>query len=139
MVPSRASRPAFLAAVAAPRSRRIATALSTSPFDSSRARLHSIMPAPVRSRRSFTADAVISAICFLQIRLSVVFDLVVGSAPSVGGLGPFLGLGRRRATRRGGSRGVGPRRRRFGLLLGLFAFRGSVDGEQLLLVGLGLE
>src|SRR6266480_4736622 len=58
--PAAVSRPARLAALAMPRSRRSTVAFSRSPPDSSRACLQSIMPAPVWSRSSFTIPAVIS-------------------------------------------------------------------------------
>src|SRR3990172_12928330 len=61
MSPSRASRPAFLAAAARPRSRRSKTAFSTSPSVSSRTRLQSMNPAPVSSRRFLTDSALIVA------------------------------------------------------------------------------
>ena len=57
------SRPARFAAFAAPFARRMSTAASMSPPVSSSALLHSIIPAPVRSRSSFTCFAVISPLC----------------------------------------------------------------------------
>src|SRR5262245_28173229 len=57
MTPSLAMRPARLAAWASPFFRRISTAFSRSPPDSSSAALQSIMPAPVLSRSSLTAAA----------------------------------------------------------------------------------
>src|SRR5690606_34871800 len=60
IAPSRASRPARFAAFAAPFARRRSTAFSMSPPVSSSAFLHSIIPAPVRSRSSFTCSAVIA-------------------------------------------------------------------------------
>ena len=50
MRPSLVERPDFLAACASPRLRRMVVASSRSPLASWRAALHSIMPAPVRSR-----------------------------------------------------------------------------------------
>ncbi len=58
--PSAATRPAFLAALTAPDLRMLSMASSMSPLASWRAFLHSIMPAPVRSRSSLTRPAVIS-------------------------------------------------------------------------------
>ncbi|CSC79480.1 Uncharacterised protein [Vibrio cholerae] len=58
MVPSAAMLPAFLAALAAPLLRMFSIASSMSPLVSTRAFLHSIIPAPVRSRSSFTRAAV---------------------------------------------------------------------------------
>ena len=53
-VPSLVSRPPLLPAFAKPRSRSSSTALSISPSASPRARLQSIMPAPVLSRSALT-------------------------------------------------------------------------------------
>ena len=58
--PSAAMRPAFLAAFAWPDLRMASMAASILPWDSTRAFLHSIMPAPVRSLSSLTNEAVIS-------------------------------------------------------------------------------
>src|SRR5690606_10224300 len=60
MRPSAATRLAFLSALARPDLRSASAAASMSPLFSVRAFLHSIMPAPVRSRSSLTMDAVIS-------------------------------------------------------------------------------
>src|SRR6185436_17711718 len=60
--PSLAIRPAFFAALARPRLRRIVFASSKSPFASLSAFLHSIMPAPVWSRSFFTMSAVIAVV-----------------------------------------------------------------------------
>lgn len=60
-VPSLVARPAFLATAASPRVRSTSTAFSISPSASARAFLHSIMPAPVISRSSFTMEAVMLA------------------------------------------------------------------------------
>src|SRR3990167_6516710 len=57
MRPSLVVRPAFLAALARPRLRRIVLASSKLPFASVRAPLHSIIPAPVRSDEAFTRRA----------------------------------------------------------------------------------
>src|ERR1700682_421273 len=56
--PSVASRAAFLSALACPCLRMSAAAASRSPLASTSAFLHSIMPAPVRSRSCLTASAV---------------------------------------------------------------------------------
>ena len=61
MRPSVVARPAFFAADASPRLRRIVVASSKSPFPSVSAALHSIMPAPVASRSFLTSAAVIVA------------------------------------------------------------------------------
>ncbi len=61
MSPSLIARPAFLAALARPRFRRIRLASSKLPLASVRAALHSIIPAPVWSRSFFTSAAVILA------------------------------------------------------------------------------
>ncbi len=61
--PSAAVRPAFLAAAARPLARSQSIEASISPLFSASAFLQSIMPAPVRSRSSFTEAAVISAMC----------------------------------------------------------------------------
>src|SRR5271169_4154870 len=60
--PSAAMRPLFLAALASPFLRSQSTAASISPPVSVSAFLQSIMPAPVRSRSSFTSAAEIVAI-----------------------------------------------------------------------------
>ena len=60
MRPSAATRLAFLSALARPDLRSASAAASMSPPASVSAFLHSIMPAPVRSRSSLTWDAVIS-------------------------------------------------------------------------------
>src|SRR5690606_14747157 len=57
--PSAATRPDFFSALAWPAFRRYSTAASMSPPVSASAFLQSIMPAPVRSRSSFTCDALI--------------------------------------------------------------------------------
>src|SRR6185503_1866444 len=62
MAPSRASRVAFFAAEAAPFLRRMSTAPSRSPLDSTSAFLQSIRPAPVISRSLPTNAGVMSAI-----------------------------------------------------------------------------
>ena len=59
IIPSPASRPAFFAAEATPFLRRIEIASSKSPLVSANARLQSIRPAPVFSRKSITASFVI--------------------------------------------------------------------------------
>src|SRR5262249_14529892 len=61
--PSAAIRPAFFAALASPRLRNRSTACPIAPAVSCSADLQSIMPAPVRSRSSFTICAVMLAIC----------------------------------------------------------------------------
>src|SRR6185503_13101841 len=69
MTPSRTSRSAFLAAVERPFSLSQATACSTSPPLSSSARLQSMIPAPVCSRRAFTSSGLIIACgSFLPVR-----------------------------------------------------------------------
>ena len=55
--PSAATREAFLSALARPDLRMFSAAASRSPFASTSAFLHSIMPAPVRSRSCLTASA----------------------------------------------------------------------------------
>src|SRR5688500_6931607 len=60
MRPSAAMRLAFLSALARPDLRSHSAAASMSPLFSVSAFLHSIMPAPVRSRSSLTREAVIS-------------------------------------------------------------------------------
>src|SRR5471030_2147892 len=65
--PCLVSREAFLWADAIPRLRRTTSASTTSPLASTRAALHSIIPAPVSSRNCFTNAAVISAIRFRRL------------------------------------------------------------------------
>ena len=60
ITPSAAAREAFFSAAAAPFLRNRLRAASASPFDSVSARLQSIMPAPVDSRRALTWAAVIA-------------------------------------------------------------------------------
>src|ERR1700684_159548 len=62
MSPCLVERDDFLPADAMPHLRSNTSPSSRSPLDSTRAFLHSIMPAPVRSRSCFTSAAVISAI-----------------------------------------------------------------------------
>src|SRR5579864_9407741 len=66
-LPSVVSRPARLAALAIPFSRRRTIAASMSPFVSCSACLQAMIPAPVRSRSSFTRLAEISAINGLDL------------------------------------------------------------------------
>src|SRR5207302_1079986 len=58
ITPSAATRAAFLSALASPWRRMSSAAASRSPLVSTSAFLHSIMPAPVRSRSCLTASAV---------------------------------------------------------------------------------
>ncbi len=74
MRPSAAMRPAFLAALASPRLRNRSTACSMSPPVSSSAALQSIIPAPVRSRSSFTIAAL--TLAMRVIPLCVMAELV---------------------------------------------------------------
>src|ERR1017187_995993 len=67
MRPLRVARPALLPAEEMPRLRRTTSPSAKSPLASTSAFLHSIMPAPVRSRSSFTSAAVISIIEVLPI------------------------------------------------------------------------
>src|SRR5512140_3283417 len=60
--PCLVAREAFLPADAMPRLRRTTSPSVRSPLASTSALLHSIMPAPVRSRSALTNAAVISAI-----------------------------------------------------------------------------
>ena len=60
-MPSAAMRPSRFLAPARPALRRISTAWSSLPSASVSAFLHSIIPAPVFSRRAFTISAVIAA------------------------------------------------------------------------------
>src|SRR5262249_10187753 len=66
--PSLVARPAFFAALASPRFRRIVVASSKLPFASSRAPLQSIIPAPVWSRSFFTSVALIAMLPSLSCR-----------------------------------------------------------------------
>jgi hypothetical protein len=66
--PSAAVRPAFFAAAARPLVRSQSIAASMSPPVSPSAFLQSIMPAPVRSRSSFTVAAVISAMSHILLK-----------------------------------------------------------------------
>src|SRR5579864_249 len=70
MMPCRVVRVDFLDADAIPCLRRMISASAKFPLASTKAFLHSIMPAPVRSRSSFTSFALISI-------FSRVFDLLV--------------------------------------------------------------
>src|SRR5271166_6259576 len=62
MVPCRVVRADFLEADAIPCLRRMISASGKLPLASTKAFLHSIIPAPVRSRSSFTSFALISMI-----------------------------------------------------------------------------
>ena len=109
--PSAAPRSPRLAAFAWPFTRRISTALSTSPSASSSAALQSIIPAPVRSRSAFTSLAEIA-----RAHLSVSSVGVEGAALAVaaGARRAGLGAGCRcggRARARPGSRPPRPRGR----------------------------
>src|SRR5690606_35372066 len=65
--PSAVTRLAFLSALASPDLRRASAAASMSPLLSVSAFLHSIIPAPVRSRSSLTIEAVIAAMLMLNL------------------------------------------------------------------------
>src|SRR4051812_6989849 len=102
MDPSLVSRSARLAALAAPLARRMSIARSMSPPASLSAPLHSIIPAPVRSRSSFTSFAEISAI-------PSSFPFILDSRYCVGS-GPRGGLkkrGHERFRKRRWPRGAG--------------------------------
>src|SRR5690606_22833978 len=121
MRPSAATRLAFLSALARPLLRSASAAAWMSPSFSVSAFLHSIMPAPVRSRSSLTRDAVISAMGV--------------------GLLLFGGVGGRCFGRRGGF-GLGGRslgsRSLFGLGGGLLRRRlARAAARRLLALGLG--
>src|SRR5262245_52088137 len=70
IAPSLVGRPSRLPALASPRSRSSTPARPRSPPASARARLQSIMPAPLWSRSAFTAWAEISATLLLSSRAS---------------------------------------------------------------------
>ncbi len=74
ILPSAATRSAFLSALARPDLRSHSAAASMLPAFSVSAFLHSIMPAPVRSRSSLTREAVISTV------VTSVFWVLVGKA-----------------------------------------------------------
>src|SRR5215467_11216749 len=67
MTPWRVLRADFLVANAIPRFRKMIYASAKFPLASVRALLHSIMPAPVRSRSSFTSFALISITRFFLV------------------------------------------------------------------------
>src|SRR4029453_17007929 len=81
--------PARLAWLARPRSRRISVARSASPSASIRARLQSIIPAPVASRSALTIAAVISVISGTVLRLRAGGGLVRRVCPADDGLVRF--------------------------------------------------
>src|SRR5699024_11222506 len=85
-MPSAATRPAFLAAVARPRSRSSSMALAKSPSASVRAFLHSIMPQSVCLRSSITSFAEI-AIVILS------YSIRLGIRAEKSGVGGFLSGG----------------------------------------------
>src|SRR5690606_24258700 len=98
--PSAATRLAFLSALARPCLRSHSAATLTSPLFSVSAFLHSIMPAPVRSRSSLTWDAVICAMGVPLVLLSAAAPAWRGRAtPALLGGG---GLGRSRRVAGGG-------------------------------------
>src|SRR5579863_961008 len=74
--PSAATRVAFLSALARPCLRMSSAAASRSPLVSTSALLHSIMPAPVRSRSCLTA----SAVMFMSVAASLAAARTVGGA-----------------------------------------------------------
>src|SRR5690606_15495722 len=131
---SLASRPAFLSALAMPRSRRSSAALSMSPPASSRARFTSVMPALVIARSSLTSS-VVTAMVLPQPRSGVYPPgAALRAGASAGPCGPsvlyclflyclFLHLGERLFVgRRGGLHDRALRlrdRRREGLALGV--------------------
>src|SRR5438093_2605958 len=94
-MPCLATRPDFSEARERPCLRRKSIALSISPFVSARAFLHSIMPAPVRSRKSFTSEAVIVIeYSFLELDRAA-FGRGFGSGGGVGsGVRDWSGLPR---------------------------------------------
>src|SRR5919201_3654639 len=108
-LPSGVARSARLAAPAMPFSRRRRTAASMSPFVSCRARLQSIIGAPVWSRSSLTSAAEISA-----IRLHLFGDRLLARRYLL-----VVALGNRLLLRRSAVllRGRGREVRRGGLLL----------------------
>src|SRR3954452_3022045 len=92
-IPSLAPRSDRLAALPAPLTRRISIALSSLPSASSSARLASIIPAPVRSRRAFTSLAV-----KVPIGLAGLLGLVEASLGRNRVLIPFLAGGNGHGT-----------------------------------------
>src|ERR1700710_41160 len=105
MVPSAASRSASLPSLLPILTRRISVALSTSPAASSRARLQSIMPAPVCWRRAATSLALIWGVVLIARTSSGGGRLPRSSNGALscvlflgrvlgGGLGLGLGVGR---------------------------------------------
>src|SRR5262245_3055636 len=105
IVPSAAMRPAFLSALASPALRMISAAASRSPPVSMSAFLHSIIPAPVRSRSVLTVSA-----------------LMLMSLPALVGLARRRAAADRRLHARGLGRLVGER-----LLVRRFRGLGSAD------------
>src|SRR3954464_6497705 len=101
--PCLVAREAFLPADAMPRLRSTTSPSVRSPLASTRALLHSIIPAPVRSRSSFTSAAVISAISFFLLLETERADArSMKLSFGYGGLGRrgFRGLRRRTLARR---------------------------------------
>src|SRR5436190_7109933 len=102
MIPCLAARPDFSDARERPCFRRTSIAFSISPLAAARAFLHSIMPTPVRSRRSFTSEAVIVMPCsFLTVLGSLPGRTRGGSGArdDVGYRGPFGRVLRRHHVR----------------------------------------
>src|SRR5580658_6462590 len=87
MMPCRVVRVALLPALVMPALRRMISASGRLPLDSIRAFLHSIIPAPVRSRSSFTNFALISMISFTLVSLfpARLFHRLGGGADFFGG------------------------------------------------------
>src|SRR5262245_39159054 len=104
ITPSAATRVAFLSALASPCLRISSAAASRSPPTSTSAFLHSIMPAPVRSRSCLTASAVIVIVVpSNQVVAAACRDIItfIGAGSSGPG-GPARAAGvARLATRRG--------------------------------------
>src|SRR5882724_5769667 len=86
--PSAAMRAAFLSALASPCLRISSAAASRSPLVSTRAFLHSIMPAPVLSRSCLTVSAVI----FMGVLLTGSAAAAFTAAPSAATRGPTIGV-----------------------------------------------
>src|SRR5690554_2565965 len=118
--PSAATRSAFLSALARPDLRSASAAASMSPLFSVSAFLHSIMPAPVRSRSSLTMDAVIS-IGGPRIR----GIRAEGRAPAAGGWWRRQGLPAAMAATPGGAAALPGSAGGLGLVGG-FAFLGGL-------------
>src|SRR5437868_1925069 len=98
-MPARASRSPRFSALVRPFLRMAASAASKSPFTSCRARLASVMPTPVSSRRRLISSMLTAMLSPFLFLFSCFVFVVVGFVYSGSGLGPAGGSGFHRLFR----------------------------------------